>query len=71
MPAPDVYWFHESDDVTRGYISDDHSLTISHVTKEDAGLYICTASNNDGIDKIKVSSKECDGISQLALILLI
>ena len=71
MPAPDVYWFHESDEVTRGYISDDHSLTISHVTKGDAGLYTCKARNDWGTAQITVSSRNSYEISKLPLIQLI
>ena len=55
VPAPDVAWYHGSDEVTRGQVGADHSLAISHVIKEDAGLYTCKASNTEGSAKIMVS----------------
>ena len=71
VPAPEVNWYHGSDEVTRGYVSDDHSLTISHVIKGDAGLYTCKAFNTEGSAKIMVSSRDIYGISKLPLIQLI
>ena len=72
VPAPDVFWYHESDEVTRGYVNgDDHSLTISHVNKGDAGLYTCKARNDWGTAQITVSSRNSYEISKLPLIQLI
>ena len=40
--------------VSRGEVRPDHSLMITSVTKEDAGLYTCKATNDEGSHTIRV-----------------
>ena len=54
VPAPEVTWYHEMNEASRGELRPDHSLVIRNLAKEDAGLYTCRASNSEGSHNIRV-----------------
>ncbi|KAG7477685.1 hypothetical protein MATL_G00072180 [Megalops atlanticus] len=47
-PVPQVTWSKMDEDLPSKATEEAHTLTIPNVTEEDAGTYICTASNKQG-----------------------
>ncbi|XP_078697739.1 basement membrane-specific heparan sulfate proteoglycan core protein-like isoform X12 [Branchiostoma floridae x Branchiostoma belcheri] len=47
-PPPEITWRKENGDLPDDHIIDNGVLTIPSITKEDAGAYICSATNDEG-----------------------